>query len=360
MGLINPSQKDDLELPAGVRTVLNGRYAEPNQEFSELLGLISRFGMLANNNKKTPPRIVILTPVYNEEEALPLFKNAVTDVLFSNKNYDFRVLFIDDGSIDRSWEVIRNICKQDERFKGIRLSLNYGAHVALSAGFMNSQGDAIAILACDLQDPPEVILRFLEKWQAGAQIVWGRRRTREDDRWRTLASQVFYKLIRRFAMPPRSQFTTGSFLLVDQLVVNCLNQFHEHNRITFALVAWTGFEQATVDYDRKQRVAGKTGWSFSKMIKAMYDTFIGFSLLPIRLMTIVGAVVSALTLPIAIYLAYGWLVGNPLMGWTSLMLVVVLLFGIQFLFMSISGEYLYRIYSESVRRPLYFISDKTE
>lgn len=306
------------------------------------------------------PRIIILTPVYNEEEALPLYKSAVSEVLFSKKDYDFRVLFIDDGSIDRSWEIIRNICKEDERFRGIRLSRNYGSHVALSAGFMNSEGDAVTILACDLQDPPEVILRFIEKWQLGAKIVWGRRLTRKDELWRTFASHIFYRLIRRFAMPRESQFTTGSFLLVDNLVVSCLKQFHEQNRITFALVAWTGFDQTTVNYDRKQRVAGKSGWSFSKMIKAMYDTFIGFSLLPIRIMTIIGALVSALTLPISIYLVYGWLTGSPLMGWTSLMLAVVLLFGIQFLFMSISGEYLYRIYSESVRRPLYFISETTE
>jgi glycosyltransferase involved in cell wall biosynthesis len=306
------------------------------------------------------PVIVILTPVYNEEEALPLYKKAVTEVLFSNKNYNFRVLFIDDGSIDRSWEIIRNICDQDERFKGIRLSRNYGSHVAISAGFMNSEGDAVTILACDLQDPPEVILVFLEKWEAGAQIVWGRRVTRKDDWWRIVASKIFYRLIRRFAMPRRSQFTTGSFLLVDQLVVDCLQQFQEHNRITFALVAWTGFDQATVEYDRRQRVAGKTGWSLARMIKAMYDTFIGFSLLPIRIMTIVGVFVSALTLPFSIYLIYSWLTGAPLLGWTSLMMAVVLFFGIQFLFMSISGEYLYRIYAESVRRPLYFISDRTK
>jgi glycosyltransferase involved in cell wall biosynthesis len=316
--------------------------------------------MSENNHKKTPPRIVILTPVYNEEEALPLYKEAVTEVLLSQTDYDFRILFIDDGSIDRSWKIIQEICKQDERFTGIRLSRNYGSHVALSAGFFNSHGDAATVLACDLQDPPEVILKFIDKWQRGAQIVWGRRLTREDHKWRALTSRIFYRLIRRFAMPRRSQFTTGSFFLADRTVVECLKQFREHNRITFALVAWTGFDQATVDYDRKQRVAGKTGWSFSKMIKAMYDTFIGFSLLPIRIMTIVGALVSAFTLPISIYLVYSWLTGSPLLGWTSLMLAVVLLFGIQFLFMSIAGEYLYRIYSESVRRPLYFISDRTK
>lgn len=316
---------------------------------------------MINNSKKMTkvPRISILTPVYNEEETLPLYINAVNEVLFTNPNYDFHVLFIDDGSHDRSWEIIRNICEKDSRFQGIRLSRNYGSHIALSAGFMNSDGDAVAILACDLQDPPEVIIAFLKKWESGAQIVWGRRRTREDVRWRTFASNIFYKLLRRFAMPRGSKFTTGSFLLVDKKVVECLRQFPEHNRITFALVAWTGFEQAIVDYDRKKRVAGKTGWSFNKMIKAMYDTFIGFSLLPIRIMTIAGILVSFLAVVISIYLVYEWFVGRPVMGWTSLILAIILLFGVQFLFMSITGEYLYRVYSESVRRPLFFISDKT-
>jgi dolichol-phosphate mannosyltransferase len=317
--------------------------------------------MTNNSNKPTKvPRIVILTPVYNEEEALPFYVKAVNEVFFSNPSYDFHVLFIDDGSHDRSWEIIKNICAKDSRFKGIRLSRNYGSHIALSAGFMHSEGDAAAILACDLQDPPEVVLAFLKEWESGAQIVWGRRQTREDVKWRTVASNLFYKLLRRFAMPRGSKFTTGSFLLADKRVVECLRQFPEHNRITFALVAWTGFEQAIVDYDRKKRVAGKTGWSFNKMIKAMYDTFIGFSLLPIRIMTIAGILVSILAVVISIYLVYQWLVGRPIMGWTSTILAIILLFGVQFFFMSITGEYLYRVYSESVRRPLFFISDKTD
>ena len=153
--------------------------------------------------------------------------------------------------------------------------------------------------------------------------------------------------------------TTGSFLLADRQVVECFKQFHESNRITFALVAWTGFNQAVVDYDRKQRVAGTSGWSFSKMIKAMYDTFIGFSFLPIRLMTLLGIGTSLLALFLGVYLFFLWLLGNPLLGWSSLMFSLALFFGLQFLLMGIMGEYLYRIYSEVVRRPLYFISDKT-
>lgn len=304
------------------------------------------------------PHIVILTPVHNEEEALPIYQQLVNKILLSSPEYDFRVLFIEDGSTDSSWDVIQDICTRDKRYCGLRLSRNFGSHIALSAGFSQVEGDAVAILACDLQDPPEVVLEFLRKWRAGAQIVWGKRRSRQDKGWRILSSNVFYAAIRRFAMPAQSKFTTGSFLLLDKKVVKCIQQFHEQNRITFALVAWTGFNQAVIEYDRKPRMHGKSGWSFAKMIKAMYDTFIGFSALPVKVITLAGVIISMLTIPFGVYLVLTWLVGDPRPGWTSLMLLILVLFGVQFLMIGVLGEYLFRIYSEAVRRPLFFISDQ--
>ncbi len=304
------------------------------------------------------PKVTILTPVYNEEEGWVFYEQRVSEVLLNHKDYDFHVLFIDDGSTDESWQVITKICGRNPRFSGIRLSRNCGSHIALTAGFDHVDGDAMATLACDLQDPPEVILEFVEKWKEGAQIVWGKRRTREDDNWRILASALFYRLIRRYAMPRHSKFTTGSFLLVDRKVADCYRKFKEHNRITFALVAWTGFDQEVVEYDRKQRMSGKSGWTFAKMMKSMYDTFIGFSAAPIRLMTFLGIGFSLLTIPVSAYVLYNWFAHDTVPGWTGLMLTLTFFFGIQFLLMGISGEYLYRIYSESVRRPLYFISEK--
>ena len=307
-----------------------------------------------------PPRVVMLTAVYNEEDCLPLYERTVSETLLSRSDYDFQVLFIEDGSRDRSWEIIREICKRDHRFKGLRLSRNFGSHTALSAGFAEAEGDAITILACDLQDPPEVILEFLKKWEAGSQIVWGRRHTRKDQFWRILTSNMFYRLLRRFAMPRGSQFTTGSFFLVDRRVAECMRQFQERSRITFALAAWTGFEQALVDYDRQQRISGVSGWTFSKMIRTMYDAFIGFSLLPVRVITLIGVAAFLLTVLLAVYLLYSWLTGNPVLGWTSQMMTMALFFGIQCFLMGIVGEYLYRIYGEVVRRPLYFISERVE
>lgn len=306
------------------------------------------------------PIVLLLTPVFNESAGLDAYQTAVTRTLLSRNDCDVRVLFIDDGSSDDSWSKICAIAARDARFRGIRLSRNYGSHIALSAGFANvGEAEAVATLACDLQDPPEVVSQFIDRWKAGADIVWGKRISRDEPFIRIMTSRMFETLIRKHAMPPRSRFTTGSFLLVDRKVAECFAQFQEHNRVTFALVAWTGFREEVVEYERQRRRTGRSGWTYGRMVKTMYDTFIGFSQTPIRLMTITGGVVSLLTIPMAGYLIYHRIVGQPILGWTSTMLPMTLFFGLQFLMMGIVGEYLYRIYAEVVRRPLYFVSDTT-
>lgn len=300
-----------------------------------------------------------MTPVYNEEDNLHPYEQAISEILLSRTEYDFRVLFIDDGSADRSWEIIREMCERDSRFRGIRLSRNYGSHVALSAGFSNEDGDAVATLSCDLQDPPEVILELLEKWKAGAKIVWGQRRLSGDRGWNKIAGKIFYSIVHRFAMPKGVPLNTGSLFLVDRAVAECYRRFAERNRNIFTLFAWTGFEQDVVVYDRRPRVAGKSGWNFSKKLKALYDAFIGYSLLPVRLMTMLGIGVFIFSIILAAFILYCRFAGNPVEGYTNLILVMSFFFGIQFLLMGLIGEYLYRIYTEVVRRPLFFIADRT-
>ena len=309
--------------------------------------------------RKAKPRVMILTPVYNEEAGLPEFERAVTRLMADRPDATLEVLFVDDGSEDGSWARIEEICGRDPRFQGLRLSRNFGSHVALSAGLAHSRADAVVVLACDLQDPPEVIGAFLDRWRAGADIVWGHRRTRSDAWWRVAVSKVFSVLLARYAMPRGSRFATGSFLLADRKVVECYNQFKESNRVTFALVAWTGFSQAVVEYDRGKRTAGKSGWTIGRMIRTMYDAFISFSPAPVRLITLLGVTVSGLTIPLAGYVVYEWLSGDPLAGWTSIMLAVSVFFGIQFLLMGLVGEYLHRIQAEALNRPLYFVSDQS-
>jgi dolichol-phosphate mannosyltransferase len=263
---------------------------------------------------------------------------------------------VDDGSRDSSWAMIEQFCAQDDRFSALRLSRNFGSHAALAAGLRRAEGDAVATLACDLQDPPETILAFVEHWRQGADIVWGARRQREDAAWRRWVSAAFAAILYRFAMPAGSKFTTGSFFLIDRRVCECYRQYTEHHRITFALVAWTGFDQAVVAYDRRHRTAGRSGWTFTRMLGAMYDTFIGFSDLPIRLISWLGFGIWAASVVIIVQLLVSYFTGDVLPGWTGVMVTMLLLFGLLFFALGLMGQYLHRIYRETTGRPVYFVA----
>jgi glycosyltransferase involved in cell wall biosynthesis len=305
------------------------------------------------------PQVTIITPVYNEALGIDHYEAAVTESLLSRGDIDFRILFVDDGSTDGSWEKIQKICSRSPAFSAIRLSRNFGAHIALSAGIDHAEGDAVATLACDLQDPPEVILDFVDRWRKGAQIVWGVRRTRQEGRIRRAMTNAFVALIRRYAMPKNSMFTTGSFLLIDRKVADCFRQFREHSRVTFALVAWTGFDQAIAPYDRRARTFGSSGWTLSKLLRTIYDILIGFSELPARVLTTLGFCTFAGSMVFLVFLVVEWLVTNVAPGWTGIMALVTLLFGILFMMVGLMAEYMYRIFLESTNRPLYFVSRTT-
>jgi len=305
------------------------------------------------------PAVAIITPVYNESENLDEYERAVRKALFSLTDFEFTVTLVDDGSTDDSWEKIRGLAESDGRFRGVRLSRNFGSHIAISAGFDAAEGDAYAVLCCDLQDPPEVVAGFLDRWKRGAKIVWGARRLDRESGAGGLVNRLFYRLMNRSAVPRGTKFTTGSFFLVDRAVADCIRMFPEQHRITFALVALTGFEQDVVEYSRNARHAGRSGWTAGRKLKALYDAFFGYSFLPIRMITILGAGVFFVAVILAIYTLYCKYTSNPVEGYTSLVLSFCFFFGIQFFLMGIVGEYLYRIYTEVMRRPLYFISDRT-
>lgn len=305
------------------------------------------------------PHVTVITPVFNEEASLEAFRTEVSRCLLENEAVRYEILFIDDGSTDRSWEIIERFCDESPHFRGLRLSRNFGSHTALTAGIDNAFGDAVATLACDLQDPPETILEFVDTWRAGAQIVWGRRRSRAETPARVWMANLFAWLIRTQAMPRGSKFSTGSFLLIDRTVADCFRQFREHNRITFALVAWTGFKQDVVLYDRRARQAGTSGWNFGRMIAAMYDTLIGFSNVLPRFITILGAAIFLMNIPIAVYLIADYIYARPFPGWTGLMVTLCFFFGVVCLMLGVMSEYLHRIYIETTGRPLYFIAQKS-
>lgn len=305
------------------------------------------------------PRVTIVTAVFNEEASLDAFRAEVSRCLFSSPDIDYEVLFVDDGSTDRSWDIIERFCAESKRFRGLRLSRNFGAHTADSAGIHHATGDAVVTLACDLQDPPEAIPEFVEKWRKGAQVVWGRRSARPENRARVLAVKSFSWLMRAHALPKSSKFSTGGFFLIDRRVADCFRQFREHNRITFALVAWTGFKQDVVLYDRRARQAGSSGWGYGRMIKAVYDTLIGFSNLLPRVITLLGATIFLLNIPIGLFLIVNYVFSRPLPGWTALMVSLSFFFGVVCLMLGVMSEYLHRIYIETTGRPLYFIAQET-
>jgi len=307
-------------------------------------------------------QLALITPVFNEMENLDRYADEVRSTLMSHADLDVVVLFVDDGSTDGSWQAITGITKDDPRFRGIRLSRNFGSHVAIGAGFdhLEDDVDAAVVLAADLQDPPATVREFVARWRDGAEIVWGRRTTRLDSRWRVLASRMFHRMLRRHAMPPGSKFTTGSFFLIDRKVIDAVTRFAETNRITFALVAWTGFEQDVVEYSRRKREAGVSGWSFTDMIRAFYDAFVGFSGLPIKLMERAALLSFFVAVGLAAYVVIAALIRETRVpGWTSQMLLLAVFFGVQFWLIAILGQYLARIHREVVRRPLYFVSRDT-
>jgi glycosyltransferase involved in cell wall biosynthesis len=305
------------------------------------------------------PIIQILTPLYNEEKCFNIYVEAVERVLLSRLDVEYRCLLVDDGSTDGTWELIEQQCRASSRFRGLRLSRNFGAHAAETAGLDLCDSDAVAILPADLQDPPEAIPSFVEAWRQGADVVFGRRRMREDSRWRILTSKVFEALLRRFAMPKGSQFATGGFLLMDRKVVECVREMREANRLIFGLVAWTGFQQAVVEYDRQRRVAGRSAWSIGRMVKSMYDGLIGFSATIPRAVTLLGAFFSILGFISALYFLLNAIFSEPMPGWSTIMVVLCFFFGIVFMILGTICEYLLRIYVESMRRPLYFIAADT-
>jgi len=306
------------------------------------------------------PLLVVVTPVFNEATLLGIYAAEVKRVLLGRSDVEVRVVLVDDGSTDESWEIIRQLVETDDRFSAVRLSRNFGAHVALAAGFdhVAKDADLIATLACDLQDPPETILEFVQEWRKGASIVWGARRSRSDSHWRRAASRMLEIGLRRYAMPRDSRFQTGSFFLIERIVLDSVRQFSEQARVTFALVAWTGFDQAIVAYDRRMRTGGRSGWSVVQMINTAYDVFIGFSPIPAKVLTAFGFVMLVTSIVAVFYLVFSWLVQDVQVGWTGLMATMTLCFGLLFVMIGISFEYLYRIFVEAKDRPLYFVSQQ--
>jgi len=302
-------------------------------------------------------RISTIIPVYNEEGNLTVIHQRLTDVM-AGLGSDYELIFVNDGSRDRSLAIIKGLAAADPHVGYIDLSRNFGHQVAVCAGLDHATGDRVIIIDCDLQDPPELIPEMLRKMDEGHDVVYAQRRAREGEsamkRW---TASVFYRLLGRITSV-EIPVDTGDFRVVTRRVVEVLKQMPEREKFLRGQIAWMGFSQTSVEYDRAARQAGDTGYTYRKMIGFALDGITSFSDLPLKVATISGFTVSFISFVLMIYALWSrfvWKVYEP--GWTSLMLSVLFIGGIQLIAVGIIGEYIGRISNNVKQRPLYLVKE---
>ncbi len=299
------------------------------------------------------PVLSVVSPAYNEADNLPVLYERLCRALV---DIDWEWIVVDDHSRDATFERLAEIARSDRRVSAIRLARNTGSHIALTCGIEHAAGACVAIMAADLQDPPETLPALVDKWRAGGQVVWATRATRQGETIATLGlSRLYYFMMRRIVgikdLPPSG----ADFFLLDRRVVNACGQFRETNVSFLSLVTWMGFRQTSFSYTKEPRLHGRSGWSLEKKLKMVVDSVTSFSYLPIRAMSYVGFLIAMLGFLYAGVIIVNALHGHPSEGWSSLMVVVLVVSGMQFLMMGILGEYLWRALDESRRRPRYLI-----
>jgi polyisoprenyl-phosphate glycosyltransferase len=304
-------------------------------------------------SKKT---ISYVLPVYNEQEGIAAFYKEL-DSVTSNTPYDFEFIFINDGSKDNSRLILEGFFKKDRRVKILNFSRNFGHQVAITAGLDIASGDAIIVMDTDLQDPPKVSLKLIDKWARGKyEVVYAQRRTRIDSTLKRLAIYIYYRLQHKLA-DVDIPIDTGDFRLIDRKVLLELRRFNEKHPYIRGLVSYIGFNQTAVSYDREGRFAGETKYPFRKLVKLALDGIAGFSTIPLQLITRLGFIISGLSVVGIIYVLVTRLFYSELTlpGWAVMMIVIFFTSGLQFIILGVIGTYIGRIYTEVQNRPLYII-----
>ncbi len=300
------------------------------------------------------PLVSIVTPCYNEEEVIGETYRRLAEVC---RPYapSCEIIFVNDGSKDSTWSAIESICAQDPLVVGVNLSRNHGHQIALTAGLTVAQGQRIFILDADLQDPPELLPDMMKLMDEGCDVVYGVRRKRGGETWLKLqTAMLFYRFLRRMSdidIP----VDTGDFRLMSRRALDVFLSMPEKHRFVRGMVSWIGFRQRPLAYDRQARFAGHTKYPFTKMLRFAFDAVTGFSVKPLKIAIYLGALAGGLALLSLAYVFWSWLTGNVVPGWTSLIVVVLLLGSAQLFVMGIIGEYLGQIFLESKRRPLFII-----
>jgi glycosyltransferase involved in cell wall biosynthesis len=303
-------------------------------------------------------RYSIVVPVYNEEAVLPILLRRL-EMLTEQLDGPAEVIFVDDGSSDCGPIVLQSLVRSNPRYRFIGLSRNFGHQVAITAGMDAASGDAIVVMDADLQDPPEIVGAMIEKWKEGYEVVHARRLSRAGEgKFKRATAHVFYRLLGRMssvAIPA----DVGDFRLIDRKVLDALRGMPEQDRFVRGMIAWLGFRQTEVTFHRLPRLAGETKYPLLKMIRLAVNGALGFSDAPLRLAIWFGLAVSACALLYGLYVAGLWLMDSHLVaGWSSTIIVISFLCGINMLMTGIMGLYVGRIHAEVKRRPLYVVSQR--
>jgi dolichol-phosphate mannosyltransferase len=301
------------------------------------------------------PTLSIVLPVFNEEEVIPELHRRLQAFL-ATLQLDAEVLFVDDGSRDRSLDLLRALCAHEPRYRILSFARNFGHQMAITAGIDHARGEAVVIMDADLQDPPEVVLEMLAAWREGYDVVYGVRRTRAgESRFKRLTARWFYRLFAAL-IPIEAPLDAGDFRLMSRSVVVALRALRETHRFVRGMVAWVGFRQTQVVYDRPGRFAGATKYPLRKMARFAIDGITSFSIVPLRLSTYLGIVMSFVAVGIGVWaLVVKFALHRTVAGWTAIVVIVTLFAAVQFLMIGILGEYVGRIFEEVKGRPLYIV-----
>lgn len=303
-------------------------------------------------------RITILIPAYNEEEVLLNLYSRLKDVLSALSDYDWEILFVNDGSSDNTNEIIKNLRNSDSRISYLTLSRNYGKEIAMIAGLDYASGDAVVLIDADLQDPPELVPEMIKYWEEGYDDVYAKRKSRLGETWlKKFTAHTFYKILKKMTRIP-IQDNTGDFRLLDRRCVEALKQMRETQRYTKGLFSWIGYNKKEILFDRDRRAAGKSKWNYFRLIDLAIEGITSFTTAPLRLSGFLGGIVSlSAFVYMALIIVKTILFGEPVRGYPSLMAAILFLGGIQLLSLGIIGEYIGRIFNETKRRPLYFVDE---
>lgn len=301
--------------------------------------------------------VTILIPCYNEEASLPLLYDKLAE-LGNDARYTWEFLFINDGSKDGSLAVLKDLAENDTRVKFISLSRNFGKENAMLAGFDFATGDCMIIMDADLQHPPMLIPEMLRLWEDGYEDVYARRKDRETDSWmRRKLSEHYYRLLQKVSNVDILQ-NVGDFRLLDRKCINALKQLRETERYTKGMYCWIGFNKTELEYEVAERIAGKSSFSYRKLVKLAVNGFTSYTTAPLRISAYVGLAVSLLSFVLMlIFLIKALIYGDPVQGFPTLITVILFLGGVQLLSLGIIGEYLGKVFNETKHRPAYIISE---